>query len=49
MLLVLFGFCGLQEQQQEQQEEQEQEQEQKERKKETRQGGTDIFSTFFDC
>ena len=45
MLLVFFGFCGLQEQQQEQQEEQEQEQEREERKKETRQGGTDIFST----
>ena len=46
MLLVFFGFCGLQEQQQEQQEEQEpeQEQEHEERKKETRQGGTDIFS-----
>ena len=40
MLLVFFGFCGLQEQ-----EEQEQEQEHEERKKETRQGGTDIFST----
>ena len=39
MLLVFFGFCGLQEQQQEQ------EQEHEERKKETRQGGTDIFST----
>ena len=39
MLLVFFGFCGLQEQQEEQ------EQEHEERKKEARQGGTDIFST----
>ena len=33
MLLVFFGFCGLQEKQQEQQEEQEQEQEQEHEEK----------------
>ena len=46
MLLVFFGFCGLQEQQQEQQEEQEQEQEHEERKRKQGKGALIYFQLF---